>query len=262
MKTRSFSNESKKEIMTDVTENAAKNTHNVVEKLLLDGKTKHQIELMKVLDLPCGEGAFTKRLLQKNIEVIPSDIVNILNINDGTDNFESSDMDRPLPFDNKLFTEIVCIDGIEHIERPFDFIRECNRVIVSSGRIIIATPNISAIRSRWRYFLTGHHNKCKSPLNEENITPLHHKSMMSFPEMRYILHTTGFEIEKVRTNRIKAISYLYGIFYPLLYLTTSMVYSKEEKDFEQRKRNAAIRRAMFSNFVYYGETIIICARKK
>ncbi|MDX2498141.1 MAG: hypothetical protein QNL11_09595 [Desulfobacterales bacterium] len=135
-------------------------------------------------------------------------------------------------------------------------------MIVPSGRIIITTPNISAIRSRWRYFLTGHHNKCKSPLNEENITPLHHKSMMSFPEMRYILHTTGFEIEKVRTNRIKVISYLYGIFYPLLYLTTSMVYSKEEPDLEQRKRNAAIKKAMFSNFVYYGETIIICARKK
>ena len=119
-----------------------------------------------------------------------------MKINEEIDNFVSSDMDRPLPFDSELFTEIVCIDGIEHIERPFDFIRECSRVIVPSGRIIITTPNISAIRSRWRYFLTGHHNKCKSPLNEENITPLHHKSMMSFPEMRYILHTTGFEIKK------------------------------------------------------------------
>jgi len=248
--------------MKDVSENAAKNTHNVVEGLLLDRKSWDQIEQMKVLDLPCGEGAFTKRLLQKKIAVVPSDIVNILSIHEKTDNFVLSDMDKRLPFDNQLFTEIVCIDGIEHIERPFDFVRECNRVIVPSGRVLISTPNISAVRSRWRYFLTGHHNKCKSPLNEDNVTPLHHKSMISFPELRYLLHTNGFEIEKVRTNRIKAISYLYSIFYPFLYLTTGMVYSKEESDIEQKARNAEIRRAMFSSSVYFGETLIVCARKK
>jgi 2-polyprenyl-3-methyl-5-hydroxy-6-metoxy-1,4-benzoquinol methylase len=247
--------------MTDATENAAKNTHNVVEQLLLDSKSQHQIEQMKVLDLPCGEGAFTKRLLHKKVKVVPSDIVNILYDKDKIDDFVLSDMDKRLPFDNELFTELVCIDGIEHIERPFDFIRECNRVIVPSGRIIISTPNISAVRSRWRYFLTGHHNKCKSPLNEKNVTPLHHKNMMSFPEIRYILHTNGFEIEEVRTNRIKAISYLYILFYPFLYLTTNMVYSKEESDLDQKAKNVDIKRAMFSNFVYFGETLIVCAKK-
>ncbi len=248
--------------MTDVPENAAKNTHNVVASLLLDRKSRHQIEHMKVLDLPCGEGAFTKRLLDKKIEVVPSDIVKILSNGEKIDIFVLADMDRPLPFDNELFTDIVCIDGIEHIERPFDFIRECNRVIVPSGRIIISTPNISAVRSRWRYFLTGHHNKCKSPLNEDKVTPLHHKRMISFPEIRYLLHTNGFEIEKVRANRIKAVSYLYGIFYPFLYLTTSWVYSKEERDPEQKARNSEIKRAMFGSALYFGETLIVCARKK
>ena len=248
--------------MTEIAENAAKNTHNVVEGLLLEGLSTDQMASMKVLDLPCGRGALTKRLLQKNINVVPSDVVNILKIDDMADKFTLSDMDRRLPFDNNTFTELVCIDGIEHIEKPFDFIRECNRVIVSSGRILISTPNISAARSRWRYFLTGHHNKCKTPLNEKNVNPLHHKNMISFPELRYILHTSGFEIEKIRTNRIKAISYLYGIYYPFLYFATGMVYSKEEKDIDQRQRNAEIRRAMFSSPVYFGETLIVSARKK
>jgi hypothetical protein len=85
--------------------------------------------------------------------------------------------------------------------------------------------------------------------------------MMSFPEIRYILHTNGFEIEEVRTNRIKAISYLYILFYPFLYLTTNMVYSKEESDLDQKAKNVDIKRAMFSNFVYFGETLIVCAKK-
>ena len=51
--------------MTDTSENAAKNTHNVVEELLRDSKSSSQIERMKVLDLPCGEGAFTKDCCRK-----------------------------------------------------------------------------------------------------------------------------------------------------------------------------------------------------
>ena len=47
----------------------------------------------------------------------------ILKIDDMADKFILSDMDRRLPFDNDTFTELVCIDGIEHIEKPFDFIR-------------------------------------------------------------------------------------------------------------------------------------------
>ena len=247
--------------MITINENAAKNTHNVVEKLLLDNKSHNQLKQMKVLDLPCGEGAFTNRLLQKKVEVVPSDIDNALLTNDRIDNFVLSDMEKCLPFENELFTDVVCIDGIEHIEKPFDFIKECNRIIVPSGRIIISTPNISAARSRWRYFLTGHHNKCKTPLNEKNVTFLHHKNMISFPEIRYMLHTNGFEIVKVRTNRIKTISYLYILFFPFLYLTTSWVYSQEEKDLEQKTRNAEIKKIMFSKFVYFGETLIVCARK-
>jgi ubiquinone/menaquinone biosynthesis C-methylase UbiE len=247
--------------MTTINENAAKNTHNVVEELLLENTSHNQLKQMKVLDLPCGEGAFTNRLLQKKVEVVPSDIDNALSTNDKIDNFVLSDMEKRLPFENELFSDVVCIDGIEHIEKPFDFIKECNRIIVPSGRIIISTPNISAVRSRWRYFLTGHHNKCKSPLNEKNVTFLHHKNMISFPEIRYILHTNGFEIVKVRTNRIKTISYLYILCFPFLYLTTSWVYLKEEKDLEQKTRNAKIKRIMFSKSVYFGETLIVCARK-
>lgn len=246
--------------MSEINENAAKNTHNVIEELLLLSKSTGKLDDMKVLDLPCGEGAFTQRIMRNGIKVIPCDIVNILYTSE-VNNFTIVDMDDKLPFDNNLFTDIVCIDGIEHIEKQFDFIRECNRVLRLSGRLIISTPNISSTRSRWRYFLTGHHNKCKSPLNEKNITHLHHKNMISFPELRYILHTNGFEIENVTTNRIKTISWIYAIVYPFLYIATSVVYMKEEKDKAQRKRNREIKKVMFSRSVYFGETLILLAKK-
>ncbi|MBI4530689.1 MAG: class I SAM-dependent methyltransferase [Candidatus Latescibacteria bacterium] len=217
---------------------------------------------MTVLDIPCGKGAFTERLLRRDIDVVSSDIVDELKTSTQNANYVPADMDKRLPFTDSHFSGIICIDGIEHIERQFDFVRECNRILKSSGRIILSAPNISAARSRWRYFLTGHHNKCKSPLNEEHVTPLHHKNMISFPELRYLLHTHGFEIESITTNRIKLISYTYILFMPFFYLTTRRVYSREESDPVQQNNNRQIIKAMFSKPVFFGETLIVSASKK
>ncbi len=85
----------------------------------------------------------------------------------------------------------MCIDGIEHLRRPFDFIAEVRRVLRIGGEVILSTPNISSLRSRLRWLLTGHHHKCPAPLDERNPNPLHHINMISFPELRYLLHSNG-----------------------------------------------------------------------
>ncbi|MDN5200449.1 class I SAM-dependent methyltransferase [Fulvivirgaceae bacterium BMA10] len=238
----------------NIPENTSKNTHNVVFELLFEDKDTNI-----VMDIPSGAGAFTKRLLDANKEVHSADIQNILQVDNP--NFQVSDMNKTLPFEDGKFCAVVCIDGIEHIERQYDFIRECHRVLRKGGKLILSTPNISSIRSRWRWLTTGHHNKCKAPLNEVKPTPLHHIGMISFHEMRYLLHSNGFTITSIRTNRIKLVSWLYALWMPLLYISTSLVYKKEEKDPDQRKRNKEIKKQMFSSPILFGETMIIKATK-
>jgi len=238
-----------------IPENAARNTHLRVAELLLEDR-----EAKKVLDIPCGAGAFSHRLLKQGKEVISADIENLLMFDH--DRFHIADMSKPLPFEKGEFDAVVCIDGIEHIENPFAFIRECYRVLKREGKLIISTPNITSMRSRWRWFLTGHHNKCKSPLNENKPSPLHHIHMMALPKIRYIIHTSGFKITRISTNRIKLASWIYIIFYPFSFCKTWLVYRKEEKDDQQRKVNRQIFKAMFSRPVFFGETIIIKAIKQ
>lgn len=235
-----------------IPENTSRNTHHVVAQLLMEDKS-----CKKVLDIPSGAGAFTKRLLQNSIEVHSADIENIMMVENR--NFRQADMNKTLPYADNTFCAVVCIDGIEHIERPFDFIRECHRVLRNGGNLIISTPNIHALRSRWRWFLTGHHNKGKVPLDEVNVTPLHHINMLSFTEIRYLLHANGFEIVKSTTNRIKPISYLYFPIVPLAYLATWAVYNNEEKNPDQRKRNKHILKSAFSKSLLFGETMIVKA---
>lgn len=244
--------------MAKIPENTTKNTHSVIAELLF----KHE-NIEKVLDIPSGAGAFTSRLLEKGIEVHSADIENILMVEN--ENFKQSDMNKVLPYSDDYFSNAVCIDGIEHIERPFDFIRECHRVLKNKGTILISTPNISSLRSRWRWFMTGHHNKCKSPLDEKNPTPLHHIAMISFSEIRYLLHTNGFKITSIKTNRIKLISCLYAVFVPLSFLFTYYVYHREEKNKGQKQRNKEILKQVFRAPLLFGETMIIeaeCIKSK
>jgi SAM-dependent methyltransferase len=210
-----------------------------------------------VLDLPCGEGAFTKRMLESGANVFSADFLNILRIPHGQ--FSVVDMNQRLPYADAMFDAVVCIDGIEHIERPFDFIRECQRIIRKGGVLIISTPNLSALRSRWRYLLTGFHQGEKSPLDESEYTPLHHLSLVSFPELRYRLHANGFKVAAVRTNRVKFISWLYAVLAPLAYVVTVLAFNKEEKVTRVREQNREIVNQMFTIPVLFGETLIVKA---
>ena len=238
----------------NIPENTSKNTHNVVESLLLKENPKN------TLDIPSGAGAFTKRLLDLSRVVYSADIENILMVEN--EHFVQADMNKELPFDKEKFDAVVCIDGIEHLENPFLFVRETCRILQSSGTLIISTPNINSIRSRWRWLWTSHHNKCKAPLNEHKPSYLHHINMMSYQRLRYILNTSGFKIEQVKTNRIKAISWIYAPLVPFARLVTKFVYNKEEKDEKQRISNREIIADLFKSSLLFGETMIIRARKR
>lgn len=234
--------------------NTSKNTHEKVFDLIDKDTNK------TIVDVPSGRGAFVLRLKDAGFKkVIALDIENILEIEH--DNFIQGDMTKKIPLDSDSCDTVVCIDGIEHISKQVDFVSEVNRVLKTKGEIIISTPNISSIRSRWKWLMTGHHHKCNSPLDENNPTPLHHISMISYPEMRYLLHTNGFRINAVTTNRIKPISWIFAILVPFIYVSTYLVYTKKGKKEGTLKINKSIFKKMFSRQILFGETLIVKAIK-
>ena len=230
----------------------SKNTHAVVARLLAA-----EPRVRDVLDIPCGEGAFLGRLRQLGLDGHGADIVNRVTLPGAP--FTAADMNAPLPFGDGSFDAVVCIDGIEHLERSFDFVRECRRILRPGGVVIVSTPNISALRSRWRWLLTGFHNKGKVPLNERDPSPWHHVHLLSFPDLRYLLHRHGFRITAVAANRVKAVSWLYVLLWPLAAVATAAALRRWEREPEQRRRNVEIQRQMLAPAVAFGETMIVKA---
>lgn len=213
-----------------------------------------------IVDIPSGSGAFVLRLKDAGYRKVKAfDIENIMQITH--DDFVVGDMTKKFPFEDNACDIIVCIDGIEHISKQYDFIQESQRVLKKNGEIIISTPNISSIRSRFKWLTTGHHHKCGSPLDEENPNYLHHIAMISFHEMRYLLHANGFRLTDVTTNRIKIISWLYIFFVPFIYLSTFWVYKRTGKRNKTSKINGEVIKTMFSIPILFGETLIVKAVK-
>ena len=234
-------------------ENASPRIHDAVADWLFA-----RTDLRRVLDVPAGEGAFAARCAARGLQTWAGDCIDHRD-GPGVQRVRV-DLDRRLPFDDAFFDAVVCIEGIEHLQRPFDFVRECRRVLRPGGILVLTTPNISALRSRWRWYLTGFHNKCKTPLDEAHPNPLHHVNMTSFAEGRYLLHTSGFRLVDVRTNRCKLVSGLWAPLVPVSWLATWLTFRHETRGEPQLwPLHREVLAAMHSRAILFGETMILIA---
>ena len=214
----------------------------------------------RILDAPCGgSAALTLALRERGFNAIGADIEPDPAKHLGKA-FQKVNLDAPLPWANQNFDVVISTEGIEHLESHYSFLREINRILKPRGLLVLTTPNITALRSRVRFFGSGFFGRDGRPLNENARHPLHHIGLATFSELRYELHVSGFRISEVRHTHVKPISFLYSIYVPWIWLYTLMAFRKE-KDPAQRKRNRKIRAALHSFSVLFGECLMLIAGK-
>lgn len=213
----------------------------------------------RVLDAPCGQGSLAWTLVQHGMEPFCLDRDPEVFLLQGVD-FRVADLSEPLQFPDGSFDAVACLDGLEQLENPFHAVREFCRVLRRGGPLVLSTPNINAMPSRLRFLLTGGHSKFKRPLNEADPLPRQPFTPLTYPWLRYMLHTSGFRITTVRANRIKPFAYLNALLWPLAALATALSFAGE-RDPEQRRRNRQILTTLLSPAVFFGETLIIAAEK-
>ncbi|MBM4040675.1 MAG: methyltransferase domain-containing protein [Planctomycetes bacterium] len=172
--------------------------------------------------------------------------------------FRVGNLQQRLPYGDGAFDCVACVDGLEHLENPFHTIREFARVLRPGGLLVVSTPNVSAIRSRFRFLMSGFHNKFKRPPDEAQPSPRDHLTPLSFPWLRYMLHTNGFRIAAVRANRIKLASLPHAALYPFSALYTALSFARND-DPARRRRDWEVFRTLFSAAVFFGETLIVAA---
>jgi SAM-dependent methyltransferase len=177
---------------------AAPNTHNRVLELV----RQHLGELngKKVCDLPCGAGAFSARLAQLGAVVTAVDLEAVEPFYYDPAQRLLADANLPLPFADGEFDALVSIEGIEHLENPSFFLRECARVVKPGGWVIVSTPNVDSFQSRRSAFVHGF-PKYFQPKTAERKDAWHlHPVDMTF--MRGALRRAGLTIMDLAVNRL------------------------------------------------------------
>lgn len=185
---------------------AAQGTHEEVLRLLGAYVTKPSA---RVLDIPCGAGALSLLLARRGFDMTSMDI----HPNDpfyyDASRRVIADANAKLPFPDGHFDAVVSVEGIEHLENPSLFLRECARIVQSSGHVIISTPNVDSIESRRRVYRKGFHTHF-SPVDprRKKYGHLHAIDMIFF---RGATTRADLHIEQISVNRVRGRNFYHSL---------------------------------------------------
>jgi SAM-dependent methyltransferase len=111
----------------------------------------------RVCDVPCGAGALSAQLASAGLDVMPVDIAAVEPFQFDPSRRRLHDCNRGLPFADAELDAVVSVEGIEHLESPTGFLRECARVLRPGGLLFLTTPNVDSLRSRKYVIGRGYH---------------------------------------------------------------------------------------------------------
>ncbi|HXF96132.1 MAG TPA: class I SAM-dependent methyltransferase [Gemmatimonadales bacterium] len=173
----------------------------------------------RLLDVGAGEGYFCELVRKEGFEVeacdARPDIFNVPGVP-----FHRADLNEAIPLPDEAFDGAVAIEVIEHLENHTRFVQELFRVVRKGGTVIITTPNVLSIPSRWHFFLYGYTDAARTPLDPARPDYyLQHINPISLPEILLLVERFGGELIGLHTNRFRrSARWLVPVLYPLLAL--------------------------------------------
>ena len=144
----------------------------------------------RVLDLGSGLGVVGAALKQKCCHVVGCDMERGP-FTANYDEFVKADLDRGIPvFDEQdRYDYILCLDVIEHLRRPEDFLDQLYKLAAGAGAdVILTTANIGFAPMRLSLLLG------RFEYGKRGILDLTHTRLFTFATMRRAMRSARFDI--------------------------------------------------------------------
>jgi SAM-dependent methyltransferase len=148
-----------------------------------------------VLDAGAGEGAFTEWLVSHGYNAVAVGIEREQYRFPGA-RFVQTDLDQGLPFSDSSLVGIVAIEVLEHLENPLRLFREAARCLTDGGWLVVTTPNVRSLSSRFNFLIRGHHLYFGRADYEGNG----HVSPIGLDQIQAIAARAGLSVELVTYN--------------------------------------------------------------
>jgi len=140
---------------------------------------------IRVIDVGCGYGGYGRALLAGGydwlgVEVKPSDCAELTRLGLPHQQVDG----HLLPFSAGAFDSAICIEVLEHIEKPDEFLAEIRRVV--RGRLLVSVPNLELIPYLNRYLAVPWH-----------LLEGDHKNFFTRPSLRHLLQQHFRSVEVI-----------------------------------------------------------------
>lgn len=172
---------------THNSEVCAKKKDICIERLLKE-ITKNVGKQYNILDLGCGTGVYTKKMLHENTTVTGSDFSEVaLSKLPNNVTAVKSDVSKSMPFDSNSFDVIMLMDIMELVPDLILFLNEIKRIIKKDGLIIGCVPNSNFLLNHLKILFTG-----------KSISQIFYGTHTRFYSKNYlyeIFNKDGFELD-------------------------------------------------------------------
>ena len=216
----------------------------------------------KVLDLGTGDGRLSSRLHSLGFTMAACDCIPEADWQLKDIFYRQCDFAEGLPFEDESFDYVVCTEVIEHVENPFALCREIKRVLRPGGGVIMSTPNILNMRSRFKFLLDGSflfYNYPPIEWDQKEGRPHVHAYPIRYHELEYYLYKAGLTVDEAFTNLR---SYSWRLFFPMELLLR--LHARQMEKRSKRKDGVALERIysrVLSDDLLFGTHLIVHATR-
>jgi SAM-dependent methyltransferase len=178
-----------------------------------------------VVDIPAGQGRMTGFLRERGAEVLALDLFTH-GRRIGDVRIEKADLTKTIPLPDGVADYVLCQEGIEHLPDPSACLRELSRILKPDGRVLVTTPNVSNLRSRFYSYFLESNSPRHLPANEVDDVAysedggicFEHVFLIGVQKLRILGRLAGLRIRMIHRTELSGTSLLLFLpSYPLIW---------------------------------------------
>jgi len=174
------------------------------------------------------------------------------------------DLMRPLPYAEGAFDAVVLCEVAEHLPTEVPVVAEIGRVLAPGGHLVLSTPNVARLHSRWHFLFTGTHKLIRRRTGWDlAVDDLYafHTNPIDFPLLHTLLHQAGLSVTRLDVTLFKWKHAWMLLLYPLVWLATRIETRRHRSGPEHARGEEDLFRWMTRPAMLVSEQLLLTARK-